>query len=175
MIADYKPRRWNIMPTYRKNLIIGEYEGKRDEDDYRRIGEFEVCVKPIGYRGWLKIGEWGLVPYSIGNAPKVELIIAHRVCNRPYFVFVKEEVPQSKVIFHKTNINIPLYSEVIEFPMLEDIGKHLYSVAVFSGLQQIESVESIIIFRAFDRDSWLMWGFASLFTGIIGYLIGIWT
>lgn len=163
------------MPTIRKKLIIGEYTGRRERNGYDRIGEFEVNAEAVGYRRKLQKGEWQLVPYSMGNTPKIEIIISHKGTDKPYFVLVEQEEPQSRSIFRSGSINTSSYSEIIVFPMIEDTGKHKYSISVFSGIPRDESREDIILFRAIDRDAMLMWGMGSIFTGIIGfvgYLIG---
>lgn len=50
------------------------------------MGEFEVSAKAAGYRRKPPIGEWQFVPYSVGNAPEIEIIVSGRGTQEPYFI-----------------------------------------------------------------------------------------
>ena len=79
MARNYKPPRWNIMPTLRRKVEIMKVKKGGNNFKIVKGNKFEASIEAIGF--WRRFfwylqckSEYQLIPYFTGTAPKVKLI-----------------------------------------------------------------------------------------------------
>ncbi len=164
MIENYKPRRWNVMPTYR-SVIIPEIHSEITHVDaygiedrqYERVGEFKIKIRPLGFRRLLTIYGHEISQYLWGNTGKYKITIEREgKSTQPFYFNIEQVKPDYKQIFFESNITGNKYEGDFEILFSKDIGEHQYSIEIYSQLPRPESKREIMYIKVLNFDNIVM-------------------
>lgn len=175
-----KTRRWNIMPTLRRNVEIPKVKKVRGDIRIVKDSKFKVSIEPIGF--WRRLvwylqckKDYQLIPYFIGTAPEVKLIIKSLGRHIPFNFRLYKKEPDGNKTFSMaiTKIRTPTYSEIIKLPDLEHEIEHIYYICVWTktdyGLPGTH--KNMMSFTPFERDRISMQVIVALFLTGFGALL----
>ncbi len=167
-----KPRRWNIMPTYRPVTIpeIEDISKRGEERKGKVIGKFKVRIRPSNLiRRWLTKFDHGISQYFFGGTAKFRLVIEREgSSNKPFNYRFQRTIPAQEIVYLESSITASKYTKEIEIPFFDGSGQYRYFIEVYSQLEWPESRKEIMFLEVLSFDRMVTYILAVLLSGGVG-------